>query len=76
MSVVSVFLCAFTHKLGFNFIMRKADLKQILEEIGWSQAELSRRVGVSEATITRWVEVPGPVEAYIRLVYRLIGGDI
>ncbi|EAW1193057.1 helix-turn-helix domain-containing protein [Salmonella enterica] len=29
-------------------------IKRLLEEAGWSQAELGRRVGVSQQTVQRW----------------------
>jgi hypothetical protein len=55
--------------------MDKKWLMDILARIGWSQAELARRIGVSPVTITRWKEVPGPVEAYLILVDRLLGRE-
>lgn len=41
-----------------------------LKELGWSQAELARRLGVSPPTVTNWVnrsEFPKYSEAYLEL---------
>lgn len=49
----------------------------ILGRLGWSKAELSRRVGLHPITVYRWKVVPGPVAAYLRLADRahLVLGD-
>ena len=47
--------------------MTKGDLKTYLHELGWSQAELARRIKVYPATVSQWKEVPGAVEAYVKL---------
>jgi len=47
--------------------MTRGDLKAYLHELGWSQAELARRIKVYPATVSQWKEVPGAVEAYVRL---------
>ena len=52
--------------------MDQKELIEILKEIGWSKAELSRRMGYSKATVTRWVEVPEPVAKYLRLVKTIL----
>lgn len=44
---------------------------EILDVTGWSQAELGRRVGVHEATVSRWRDdrTPnGPTVAMLKLV--------
>ena len=50
-------------------------MTELLEFIGWSQAEFARRVGVSERTVSRWCKRnPDPVAmAYLTLVARLLG---
>ena len=47
--------------------MTKLELLEILAELGWSQNELARRVGVHSSTVSQWKRVPGPVQAYLRL---------
>jgi len=47
--------------------MQTVKLEQILNELGWSKAELARRVNIHPGTISRWKEVPGPVAAYLSL---------
>ena len=47
-------------------------LNEHLRGLGWSGAELSRRLGVTPKAVSEWRRgkrpVPGPVRAYIRLV--------
>lgn len=42
---------------------------QALDELGWSQAELSRRLGVHENTVIQWkaLGMPEYAQAYLRL---------
>lgn len=53
-------------------MMTDLDLVAALKSIGWSRAELARRVLVHPNTVTKWTRghapVPGAVEAYVRLV--------
>ena len=56
------------------------EMKSLLNEIGWSQAHFSRRIGVSEQTLCNWMK-PGEHQggyrvglAYLRLVERLLNG--
>ena len=56
------------------------EMKYLLNEIGWSQAHFSRRIGVSEQTLCNWMK-PGEHQggyrvglAYLRLVERLLNG--
>lgn len=49
-------------------------LDQKLGMLGWSQAEVARRLGKSETTFTRWRragEIPAYVEAYLDLAGQL-----
>ena len=48
----------------------------VLRELGWSQAELARRVDTYPSTVSQWKRVPGGVAAYVALalrVKRLVG---
>ena len=47
--------------------MEYYELSAILEELGWSKAELGRRAGIAVSTIYGWRKIPGPVAAYVRL---------
>lgn len=45
-------------------------LKADLATLGWSQSELSDRIGTHRTTLSRWVtedRIPGPVAAYVNL---------
>lgn len=60
--------------------MEWPEVKSALLELGWSGAELGRRVGVHPNTVSQWAtgkaRVPGAVAAYLRLaveVHRLVG---
>lgn len=51
-----------------------------LDVLGWSQAELAKRLGVHKNTVSKWAtgqtHLPGPVNAYLNLavkVRRLLG---
>lgn len=46
-------------------------LNDALRRLGWSRAELGRRINLHPNTISRWGDkVPGPVAAYLRLAVR------
>lgn len=49
--------------------MTKDEMRLILSELGWSQNELCRRLGLHVNTATKWPEdqVPQYVAAYLRL---------
>jgi hypothetical protein len=51
--------------------MNNIDLDIYLKELGWSKAELARRIDVDPKTVSRWKKIPGPVAAYLRLVRRI-----
>jgi len=53
--------------------MTKKELSTILDEIGWSQSELCRRVKIHPNTLSRWEEIPGSIEAYVMLAWKLLG---
>lgn len=40
-------------------------LEQLLKELGWSQAELGRRIGVHKNTISNWCSSNKPPEVVI-----------
>lgn len=51
--------------------MNAEDLRKALKDLGWSQAELARRLGREPHTITEWMyrgEVPAYASAYLRAV--------
>jgi helix-turn-helix protein len=52
--------------------MLSDDLKAIIGELGISQADFARLIGVTPRAVTLWMvgdrSIPGPVEAYARLV--------
>jgi len=59
-----------------NQIPAFIELRDALDEIGWTQTEAARRLGVSTNTVYRWCagkdDVPSPpAMAYIRL-YRKV----
>lgn len=53
------------------------DLGAMLDVLGWSQAELARRVDVHPNTVSGWstgrTNVPGPVRAYLELAVKAKG---
>jgi len=58
--------------------MSGTDLAQALEVLGWSQAELGRRLEKRPATVTEWVNrvngpIPGYVSGYIDLALAAAG---
>ena len=50
--------------------MTGQELKSALERLGWSQAELGRRLGVHVNTVTNWVNngAPPHVVEYLRVL--------
>jgi helix-turn-helix protein len=52
--------------------MTSSELKAILEELGISQADFARLIGVTPRAVTLWLAgdraIPGPAEAYARLL--------
>ena len=56
-----------------------SDLRSYLEEFGLSQADLARLVSVTPRAVSLWMkgdrEVPGAVEAYVRLLATLPMAD-
>jgi DNA-binding transcriptional regulator YiaG len=51
------------------------DMRELLKELGWSQAYFAQRVGVSVQTVNHWCQgKPNPVAmAYLELVKRILG---
>lgn len=51
--------------------MNSQTLKQTLSDLKWSQRKFAQKLGVDEDTVSRWctdkVDIPGYVDAYIRL---------
>lgn len=57
-------------KLGIT--MTPPELKAALKSLGWSQAELSSRLGIHVNTISKWMKkpkepIPQYASAYVRL---------
>jgi hypothetical protein len=52
--------------------MLSDDLKAVISELGLSQADFARLIGVTPRAVTLWMvgdrSIPGPVEAYARLL--------
>jgi hypothetical protein len=52
--------------------MKSADLKSLLAELGLSQSDFARLLGLTPRAVALWVaeerSIPGPVEAYLRLL--------
>ena len=48
-------------------------MKDLLEKLGWSQAEFARKIGVSTKTVNRWSkgEPPRIVLIYLELVVKI-----
>ena len=57
--------------------MRVSDLELELSRLGWTGAELARRLGVDPDTVSRWrrrkVPVPGYASAYLALATKAKG---
>ncbi len=54
--------------------MTKGEFKKLRESIGYSQARLSKEMGITIRTITRWengeVKIPKVVEIAVRAIVR------
>lgn len=48
--------------------MQKPEFQARLKAVGWTLAGLSRRFGMCESSLYRWVEVPGYAVAYLELL--------
>ena len=49
--------------------MTATELKEHLKCLGWSQAKLARKIGVTETTVSRWMKggkIPGATTAYVK----------
>lgn len=59
--------------------MQATELKASFEELGVTQADFARLVGVTSRAVTLWLAgdraVPGPVEAYLRL-FRMLPASL
>lgn len=61
-------------KFDYILFMAPDQLDYRLRAVGWSQAELARRLGKAEVTFTRWRKagvIPGYVESYLELATQL-----
>lgn len=47
--------------------MTPVELDEALDRLGWSKAELCRRLGLHRNTPSRWSEVPRYVAEYLRV---------
>lgn len=52
--------------------MHDTELKIALRELGWSQADLARRVDCEQATVSRWATGRQPVPAYVAEILRVM----
>jgi transcriptional regulator with XRE-family HTH domain len=54
--------------------MNKEDLRQALDALGWKQSELSRKLGVTTSTVSRWATgepIPVWLAEYLRVMQEL-----
>lgn len=54
--------------------MNKEELKQALDALGWKQSELSRKLGVTTSTVSRWATgepIPVWLGEYLRVMQEL-----
>lgn len=54
--------------------MNAKELRSAIKTLGWSQAELGRRVDAYPTTVSRWMttdRVPGGVAAYVNLFLKV-----
>lgn len=47
--------------------MDGGELLDILDDLGWTKAEFSRRLGLHQNTVYDWAEVPRYAVAYLEL---------
>ena len=47
--------------------MQRNEFRRLLKGCGWTQAELGRRLGVNETTISRWKVAPKYAVAYVEM---------
>ena len=57
-------------KSAYTSEMPGSEMVAALKRLGWSQAELGRRLGVKASSVTRWAqtEAPGYVVEYLRVM--------
>lgn len=52
--------------------MTCAELRAALDELGITQADFARAVGITPRAVTHWVagtrHIPGPIDAFLRVV--------
>jgi DNA-binding XRE family transcriptional regulator len=54
--------------------MNKEELRQALDALGWKQSELSRKLGVTTSTVSRWATgepIPVWLAEYMRVMLEL-----
>lgn len=54
--------------------MNKDELRQALDALGWKQSELSRKLGVTTSTVSRWATgepIPVWLGEYLRVMQEL-----
>lgn len=54
--------------------MNKDELRQALDTLGWKQSELSRKLGVTTSTVSRWATgepIPVWLGEYLRVMQEL-----
>ena len=54
--------------------MTSIELRNNLKQLGWTQAELARRVKVTPTAVCRWCKnqkVPGSVVSYVELAIKV-----
>ena len=51
--------------------MDKKELIRVLGDLDWTMARLASEMELDTSTISRWKEVPVPVDRYLRLLLRV-----